>query len=138
MNQIVLNTTVNHIIPDILIRVDFYIGFKVDTKINLYFREVLEDLVKSGEIKLVSGYDSMRKFEVTGDFKCVLIDRIMLRDFELTNTENFILTLHRLIQRISIPEVRALELDSTNTIVEQVPILINQPLAKRITSVKRD
>jgi KUP system potassium uptake protein len=130
--------SVNHIIPDILIRVDFYIGFKVDTKINLYFREVLEDLVKSGEIKLVSGYNSMRKFEVTGDFKWVLIDRIMLRDFELTNTENFILTLHRLIQRISIPEVRALELDSTNTIVEQVPIIINQPLAKRITSVKRD
>ena len=129
---------VNHIIPDILIRVDFYIGFKVDTKINLYFKEVLEDLVESGEIKLVSGYDSMRKFGVSGDFKCILIDRIMLKDFELTNTENFILTLHRMIQRISIPEVRALELDSTNTIVEQVPIIINQPLTKRITSVKRD
>jgi KUP system potassium uptake protein len=130
--------TVNHIIPDILIRVDFHLGFKIERKINLYFKEVLEDLVKSGEIKLLSGYDSLRKFGVPGDFKCVLIDRIMLRDFELTNTENFILTLHRLIQRISIPEVRALELDSTNTIVEQVPILINQPLAKRITSVKRD
>jgi KUP system potassium uptake protein len=130
--------TVNHIIPDILIRVDFHIGFKVDTKINLYFREVLEDLVKSGEIKLLSGYNSMRKFEVAGDFKWVLIDRIMLRDFELTNTENFILTLHRLVQHISIPEVKALQLDSPNTIVEQVPIIINQPLAKRITSVKRD
>jgi KUP system potassium uptake protein len=116
--------------------VDFHIGFKVDTKINLYFREVLEDLVKSGEIKLVSGYNSMRKFEVAGDFKCVLIDRIMLRDFNLTNTENFILALHSLIRHISIPEVRALELDSPNTIVEQVPIIINQPLAKRITAVK--
>lgn len=130
--------TVNHIIPDILIRVDFHLGFKIERKINLYFKEVLEDLVKSGEIKLLSGYDSLRKSGVPGDFKCVLIDRIMLRDFELTNTENFILTLHRLIQKISIPEVRALELDATNTIVEQVPIIINQPLAKRITSVKRD
>lgn len=127
---------VNHIIPGILIRIDFHIGFKMDTRINLYFREVLEDLVKSGEIKLVSGYDSLRKFGVTGDFKFILIDRIMLRDFKLTNTENFILTLHMLIQNISIPEVRALELDSTNTIVEQVPIILNQPLAKRISSVK--
>jgi KUP system potassium uptake protein len=128
---------VNHIIPGVLIRVDFHLGFKVDTKINLYFREVLEDLVKSGEIKLVSGYSSLKKLGMTGDFKYVLIDRIMLRDFKLTNTENFILTLHRLIQHISIPEVRALELDSSNTIVEQVPIIINQPLQKRITPVKR-
>ncbi len=91
---------------------DFHIGFKVDTKINLYFREVLEDIVKSDEIRLDSGYDSMKKYGLPGDFKFVLIERIMLSDIKLSNTENFILTLHRLIQHISISEVRALELDS--------------------------
>jgi KUP system potassium uptake protein len=50
---------VTQIIPGILIRIDFHIGFKVDPKINLYFREVLEDLVNSGEINLKSGYDSL-------------------------------------------------------------------------------
>ena len=74
----------------------------------------------------------LKKYGLPGDFKFVLIERIMLRDIKLTNTENFILTLHRLIQHISIPEVRALQLDSTNTIVEQVPIILNQPLEKRI------
>jgi KUP system potassium uptake protein len=131
------NYKVTHIIPGILIRLDFHIGFKVDTKINLYFREVLEDLVKSGEIKLESGYDSMKKYGLPGDFKFVLIERIMLNDIKLTNTENFVLTLHRLIQHISIPEVRALELDSTNTVVEQVPIVLKQSVAKRISAVKR-
>jgi KUP system potassium uptake protein len=126
---------VNHIIPDVLIRVDFHIGFKVDPKINLYFREVLEDLVRSGEMKLESSYDSLKKYGLPGDFKYILIERIMLRDFKLTNTENFILSLHRLVKYISIPEVRALQLDSTNTIVEQVPIIINQPLEKRIMPV---
>jgi KUP system potassium uptake protein len=128
---------VNHIIPGILVRVDFHIGFKVDTKINLYFREVLEDLVKSEEIRLDSGYDSMRKYGLPGDFRYVLIERIMLSDIKLSTTENFILNLHRLLQHISISEVRALELDSTNTIVEQVPIILNQPLQKRIAEVKR-
>ena len=128
---------VTHIIPGVLIRVDFHIGFKVDTKINLYFREVLEDLVKSEEIKIESGYDSMRKYGLPGDFKYVLIERIMLKDFKLSNTDSFIMTLHRLIDRISIPEVRALELDSTNTIVEQVPIIVNHPVEKRISAVKR-
>ncbi len=129
---------VNHIIPGVLIRLDFHIGFKVDTKINLYFREVLEDLVKSGEINIDSGYDSMKKYGLPGDFKYVLIERIMLRDFRLSSTDSFIMALHRLIGHLSIPEVKALELDSTNTIVEQVPIIVNQPLEKRITSVKRD
>ena len=86
---------VNQIIPGILIRVDFHIGFKVDPKINLYFKEIVEDLVKSGEIKLESSYDSLKKHGFPGDFKFVLIERIMLRDFKLTNTENFILALQK-------------------------------------------
>ena len=80
---------VNHIIPGVLIRVDFHIGFKVDPKINLYFREVLEDLVKSGEIKLESSFDSLKKYGFPADFKFVLLDRIMLRDFKLIKYREF-------------------------------------------------
>jgi KUP system potassium uptake protein len=130
-----LDYKVNHIIPGVLIRVDFHIGFKMDTKINLYFREILEDLVKSGEIKLVSGYDSLRRYGLPGDFKFVMIERIILKDIKLTKTENFILSLHMLLQHFGISDVRALQLDTTNTIVEQVPILINQPVEKRIKAV---
>ncbi|MBK8880802.1 MAG: KUP/HAK/KT family potassium transporter, partial [Bacteroidales bacterium] len=129
---------VNHIIPGVLIRIDFHIGFKVDTKINLYFREVLEDLVKSGEITIESGYDSMKKYGLPGDFKYVLIERILLKDFRLSNTETFIMTLHRLIDHLSIPEVKALELDITNTMVEQVPIIVNHPVEKRISAIKTE
>jgi len=123
---------VTQLIPGILIRIDFEIGFKVEPRINLYFREVLEDLVENGEIKLESGYDSLRKYSVPGDFKFVNIERIMPRDFKLSNRENFILTLYRLAGRINNNDVRFLQLDSTNTIIEQVPILIDQPSHLRI------
>jgi len=123
---------VNHIIPGVLIRVDFHIGFKVDPKINLFFSEVIEDLVKTGEITLESSYDSLKKHGIRADFKFVLIDRIMQRDIKLTNTENFILTLHSIVRHISIPDERALQLDSANTVVEKVPIIIKQPLERRI------
>jgi KUP system potassium uptake protein len=129
---------VNHIIPDILIRIDFHIGFKVDPKVNLYFKEIVEDLVESGEIKIESSYDSLKRYGLPGDFKFVLIERIMLHDFKLTKTENFILSLRSLVRYISIPEVRALQLDSSNTVVEQVPIVINRPVEKRISPVKGD
>jgi KUP system potassium uptake protein len=126
---------VRQIIPGVLIRIDFHIGFKVDPKINLYFREVLEDMVKLGEIKLESSFDSLKKHGFPGDFKFVLIERIMLRDFKLSNTENFILTLLGIVQRLSLPEDTVLQLDTTSTIVEKVPIIIDQPVVNRIERV---
>jgi KUP system potassium uptake protein len=127
---------VTQIIPGILIRIDFHIGFKVEPKINLYFREILEDLVNSGEIELKSSYDSLRKHELPADFKYVLIDRIMSRDYTLSGSENLTLTLHGLSRLVCISDIKALHLDSCNTIEEQVPITINQPVSQRISRVK--
>jgi KUP system potassium uptake protein len=127
---------VTQIIPGILIRIDFHIGFKVEPKINLYFKEAIEDMVKSGEIQLDSSYDSLKKHDFEGDFKFILIDRIMSRDFTLSNWENFILTLNSLVRKFSINDIRTLNLDSTNTIIEQVPITIDQPVASRIRRIQ--
>ncbi|OFY62986.1 MAG: potassium transporter Kup [Bacteroidetes bacterium RBG_13_43_22] len=129
------NYEVTHIIPGTLIRIDFYIGFKVSPKINLYFKEVLEDLVKSGETKLDSSYDSMKKHNIGSDFRFILIDRIMSRDISLSTWENFILTLHNIVRKLAVSDIRALNLDPTNTIEEQVPIHIDQPIAKRIRRI---
>jgi KUP system potassium uptake protein len=126
---------VKHIIPGILIRVDFHIGFKVEPKINLYFREVLEDLVNSGEITVESSYDSLKKHNFPGDFKFILIDRIMIRDYKLSKWENFILTINQLANKLSISDIKALQLDPTNTIVEQVPIIIDRTIPVRIKRI---
>ena len=123
---------INHIIPGVLIRVDFHLGFRVDPKVNLYFREVLEDLVKSGEIRLESSFSSMKKHNFPADFKFILLDRIMLKDYKLSKMENFILTIQSIVKYMGIPEERALHLDTTNTTVEQVPIIINQAVDHRI------
>ena len=126
---------VSHIIPGILIRIDFHIGFKVEPKINLFFREVLEDLTGSGEIKLESSYESLRKHMIPADFKFILIDRVMPRDYNLSNIDTLTLTLHSFSRLICISDVRALQLDSANTIEEKVPITIDQTVGKRIKRI---
>ena len=123
---------VTHIIPGILIRVDFHIGFKVEPKINLFFREVLEDMTESGEIKLESSYDSLKKHQIPADFRFILIDRVMPRDYKLSNLDTLTLTLHSFSRLICISDVRALQLDTVNTIEEKVPITIDQPVGRRI------
>jgi KUP system potassium uptake protein len=133
------NYRVTHIIPEVLIRIDFYLGFRVVPKINLYFKEVLEDLTESGEIKLESSFDSLRKRSFPSDFIYILIDRVMTKDFQLSSLENVTLFLHNISRLICISDVNALNLDSTNTIEEKVPITVNQPLNGRISrSVKTE
>jgi len=124
---------VTHIIPGILIRIDFHTGFKVETKINLYFREVVEELERSGEIEVQSGFDSVRKRGLEGDFKFILLDRIMTRDYHLSKWENFILSLHSIVRELNVSDIIALNLDSTSTIIEQIPITFDQPLTTRIS-----
>ncbi len=128
---------VTHIIPGVLIRVDFFLGFKVEPKINLYFNEVLEDLKNSGEINLESSYDSIRKHSLPTDFQYILIDRVMPRDYKVSNRENITLLLHGISRLLCISDVKALHLDSTNTIEEKVPIIINQHNYKRISRIMK-
>ena len=127
---------VTQIIPGVLIRVDFHIGFKVEPKINLYFKEVLEDLIESKEIVLISSFDSLRRHSFPADFKYILIDRIMPRDYKLSGMENITLALHSISRLLCISDVKALQLDSANTIEEQVPITIDQPVVNRIVRLK--
>ena len=127
-----------HLIPGVLIRIDFYLGFKVETKINLYFKQVLEDLSTSGEINLESSYDCLRKRSFPSDFIYILIDRIMMRDYQLSSSEKLILALHNLSRHICISDVTVLNLDSTNTIEEKVPISVNKPYGERIKRAEMD
>jgi KUP system potassium uptake protein len=127
---------VTQIIPGVLIRVDFLLGFKVEPKINLYFREVLEDMVESGQIKLESSFDSLKKHSLPADFMFILIDRVMPRDYKLSNIENMTLSLHSVSRLLCISDVKALELDSSNTIEEKVPITIDQPINFRIKRIQ--
>ncbi|HEX2920213.1 MAG TPA: KUP/HAK/KT family potassium transporter [Bacteroidales bacterium] len=126
---------VHELIPGILFRVDFHIGFKIEPKINLYFREVLEDLTASGKIHLESKFPSLRKHLLPADFKYILIDRLMPRDYKLSAVENMTLALHNISRMVGISDIKALQLDASNTIEEQVPITIDQPVTVRIKRI---
>jgi KUP system potassium uptake protein len=126
---------VHHMIPGVLIKVDFRLGFKIERKINLYFKEVIEDLVKSGEISMVSQYDSLKAHNIPADCLYVNLDRILISDYKLPLNQGFIMGLHNFIRKVSINDVKALGLDSSNVIEEKVPIVIEQQLKKRIIRV---
>ncbi len=126
---------VTQIIDGTLIRVDFHLGFKVEPRINLYFKEVLKDMVANGEIKLTSSYTSLRKHFFPGDFLFINLDRIMTQDYDLSPWETIIMGLHEFTRWISINDVKALGLDTSCVIEEKVPISVERPLGRNIKRI---
>jgi KUP system potassium uptake protein len=126
---------VNQIIPGTLIRVDFHLGFKIEPRINLYFKEVLKDLVSAGEIKLCSSYESLKKHHLPPDFMFVNLDRVMSRDYSLSPWETMIMGLHSFTRLLGINDVKALGLDSSSVIEEKVPISVERPLTRKIKRI---
>ena len=127
--------SIHYLIPDTLIKIDFNLGFKMEPRLNLYFREVLEDLEKSGEAKLISSFDSLKKRGFHGDFLFINIERIMTRDYKLSHWETFVMNLHYFARYLSINDVKALGLDSSSIIEEKVPIAIERSIDRRIERV---
>ena len=126
---------VNQFIPGILIRVDFHLGFKIEPRINLFFKEVLKELVAAGEIKLTSSYDSLKKHHLPADFLFVNIDRIMTQDYKLTPWETIIMGMHSFVRLFSINDVKAFGLDTSSVIEEKVPIAIERSLSRKMSRI---
>ncbi|MXN91414.1 potassium transporter Kup [Flavobacterium sp. Sd200] len=118
---------VREIMKDDVIRVDFYLGFRVQPRINLMFKQVVRDMVKKGEVDITSRYESLNRNNVIGDFKFVLIEKFMSYDNELPWYERIILDIYFLLKKVSLSEGRAFGLDSSSVKVEQYPIVIHPP-----------
>jgi KUP system potassium uptake protein len=129
----VLEYRVTHLIPDILFKIDFKIGFKVQPRINLFFRQVIEEMSRNNEINLISRYDSLRKFDIPSDFRFVLIDRIQNYDFDFPPKEQFIMDLYNILKRFGITEVRSLGLDTSTVTIETVPLFIDKEAPQLLT-----
>ena len=130
---------VNAIVPDIIYRVDFYIGFKVEPKINLFFKQVIDDMVKNKEIDVTSRFKSLRKYGIMSDFRFVVIDRIQNYDFDFSAYEQFIMDIYAFMKQLGITDVKAYGLDTSNVTVESVPLISKKEIQmelKRLESKK--
>lgn len=127
--------SIDHLIPGALIRVEFRLGFKVQPRINLYFAEVLREMVKHHEIDIVSNYPSLRKHDIAADFRFILIHRVQNYDFDFPGNEQFIMDNYSFISKIALSDVKAYGLDSSNVMTEEVPLVLQtncKPGLKRI------
>jgi KUP system potassium uptake protein len=118
---------VTEIVQDDIYRVDFYLGFREPTKINLMFKEVIKDMVKKGEMDITSRYESLNKNNIIGDFKFVLSEKFLSNDSDLTFFEKIVMNTYFILKRFSLSEQNSFGLDSSSVKVEQFPMVLHAP-----------
>ena len=118
---------VTEIMKDDLYRVDFNLGFREPTKINLMFKEVLRDMVSNGEVDISSRYESLNKNNILGDFKFVLSEKFLSNDSDLLWHEKLVMNSYFFLKKFSLSEEKGFGLDSSSVKIEQFPMVLHPP-----------
>jgi KUP system potassium uptake protein len=129
---------VTEILKDDLYRVDFNLGFREPTKINLMFKEVLKDMVSNGEVDISSRYESLNKNNILGDFKFVLSEKFLSNDSDLLWHEKIIMNTYFFFKKFSLSEEKGFGLDSSSVKIEQFPMVLHPPEKICLTRVEHN
>jgi KUP system potassium uptake protein len=117
--------SVDHIIPNDIIRVEFRLGFRIEPKINLMFRKVVEDLVNNKEVNITSRYESLERNNVVGDFQIIVMEKYLSQDNELPFFERVVMKLYFWLKELSLSEERGFGLDPSNVTIEKFPLIVS-------------
>ena len=129
---------VSEIIKDDIYRIDFYLGFREPTKINLMFKQVIKEMVERGEVDITSRYESLNKNNIIGDFKFVLSEKFLSNDSDLTFFEKIVMNTYFLMKGWSLSEEKGFGLDSSSVKIEQFPLVLHAPEKIEMRRIETD
>lgn len=120
------------LIPGTLYRINLHLGFRVQPYVNLYLRQVIEDQVEKGSFALESGYDSLRRHHVAGNFIFVFIKRVYAEFNVFTPKARFIMTIYNFVHHLKQSAPKAMGLSTSNVFVETVPLVVRTRKVERV------
>jgi KUP system potassium uptake protein len=121
-----LEYDVTELIDDKLIKINIHIGFKIHPKTELYFKQIVQDLVQNKELNLHTRPDGSTKYNQEPDFKFIVFKKFLSVENELGIRDGFLLKSYFLLKKMGQSDERAFGLDKSDTEVEKVPLLLSK------------
>lgn len=115
---------VEHIVPNDIIRIEFRLGFRMEHRINLMFKNVVKELVDNNEVNIINRYEHFGRNDVVRDFQFIVLEKYLSQDNELPFFETIIMKLYFWLKEISLSEERGFGLDPENVTVEKFPLIV--------------
>jgi KUP system potassium uptake protein len=124
-----------HLVPGNVIRIEFKLGFRIEQKVNVLFRKVVEELVKNKEVDIKSRYTSLNKHNMIGDFRFVVLEKKLSADNSLSLYEKAIMQIYFILKKISLSEEKGFGLDLSFVTVERVPLILSRTKDYELTRI---
>lgn len=115
---------VSNLIPHKCFFVNIKLGFKETHDIDTLMTEIIEKLSAEGKVNDMSAYPSLRKFNLSPDFRFVLLSTRVSNDAILSKFDLISIKFYRLIKSLGISPIEDFGLDHFNVNVEYIPIKI--------------
>jgi KUP system potassium uptake protein len=110
----------------------------VEQRINLFFRKVVEDLVKNHEVDFTSRYTSLKSRNVVGDFRFIVLEKHLSHDNDLPADEQLVMDAYFWLNTVSLSESSAFGLDTSSVTIEKVPLVISPAEGIELKRIKRE
>ncbi len=107
-----------------LIYVRFRLGFRIVPRLNLFFKEVVKEMVANNELELKRDYCSIDGHGSCSDFRFVVMKSFLSFENQLPFWKNQLMRLYFVLDKISLPDPEAFGLDFNNVVVEHVPVVM--------------
>lgn len=119
-----------------VINIQLYLGFKKQTSVNVYIRQIVHDLIADGTIE-----PQPRKYTTTpgrdvGDFSFVIVNDVISPQTQLVGYEKWLVEARVRLQNLSSNPASWFGLEYADTVIERVPLILGKPNPSYIKRIK--
>lgn len=116
---------------DYIFRIRLNLGFKCSQRVNVYLRQIVDDLQESGELPEQDKKYSIYGKSTVGSFKFCMIKKSVPTKSELSSADEMILNIKYAVRKIAGSRVKWYGLDNSSVIVESVPMIVTPGRVER-------
>ena len=118
-----LSYDVSELVNDKVIKVNIHVGFRIQPRTEMYFKMIVQGLVKNKELNLHIRPDGSTKYNNEPDFKFIVIEKFLSVENEFALREGLILRSYFFLKQLGQSDEKAFGLDKSDVEVEQIPFV---------------
>jgi KUP system potassium uptake protein len=114
------------IAPQDLVFIRFKLGFRVVPRINLFFEQIVDEMIANREVTIHKNYCMIGDHGHCGDFRFIVLKSFLSFENELPFWKNLMMRLYFILDKLSIADTEAFGLDYNNVVTERVPLIVHE------------
>ncbi|KAB1972286.1 KUP/HAK/KT family potassium transporter [Lactobacillus crispatus] len=119
-----------------VINIQLYLGFKKQTSVNVYIRQIVHDLIADGTIEAQPQEYTTTSGRDVGDFAFVIVQDVISPQTQLVGYEKWLVEARVRLQNLSSNPASWFGLEYADTIIERIPLILGRPNPSYIKRIK--